>query len=42
MTEAPGRPRVYGLVYESATTPGAAFSDMLTDKRHEGEPRILR
>ena len=30
------------MVYESATTPGEAFSDMLTGKRYEGELRTLR
>jgi hypothetical protein len=28
------------LLYESATTPGEAFSDMLTVKQHRGEPRF--
>jgi hypothetical protein len=32
--------RVYGLLYESATTPGEAFSDMLTVNRHEEELRF--
>jgi hypothetical protein len=32
--------RVYGSLYEPATTPGEAFSAMLIGKRHEGEPRF--